>query len=104
MGIVPVNTTVSLDGFVAGPGHEMDWVFDSGFLRDEPVPEIEEVIERTGAILAGRNTHEVGRRSNRDETSGAFGGRWHGPEFVLTHRPPPDAGLARPAPPWPRDR
>ena len=27
-GKVVVNRSMSLDGFIAGPGHAMDWVFD----------------------------------------------------------------------------
>jgi dihydrofolate reductase len=90
MGIVLVNAAVSLDGFIAGPNHEMDWIFDHQFLPDEPIGAIDDVIRTTGAILTGRGSYEVGRRSERSETSSAFGGRWSGPEFVLTHRPPAD--------------
>lgn len=89
-GAVVVSTTLSLDGFMAGPNHEMDWIFDGGFLADEPSAPMEELIAATGAILAGRGSYDVGEASRRDETSAAFGGRWSGPEFVLTHRPPPD--------------
>jgi hypothetical protein len=32
MGIVLASTAISLDGFVAGPNHEIDWVFDHHFL------------------------------------------------------------------------
>jgi len=87
-GIVVVNAARSLDGCVAGPHHEMDWVFDHHFLPDERIDAIENVIASTGAILSGRGSYDVGRASARKETSSAFGGRWSGPEFVLTHRPP----------------
>jgi dihydrofolate reductase len=90
MGFVLANTAISLDGFIAGPNHEMDWVFDHHFLPEGPIDIIEEVIATTGAILSGRGSYDVGEGSNRGETSAAFGGRWSGPEFVLTHRPPPD--------------
>lgn len=97
MGLVLVNTTISLDGFVAGPRHEMDWVFDHHFLPDaEPVPAVEGVVRTTGAILTGRGSYDVGRSSTRAETSGPFGGRWSGPEFVLTHRPPEPADPSGP--------
>lgn len=94
MGIVMVNAAISLDGFIAGPNHEMDWVFDPRLRpggqgqpgqADETV---EEIIQATGAILAGRGSYDVGKSSQREETQSAFGGRWSGPEFVLTHRPP----------------
>jgi dihydrofolate reductase len=88
MGIVRVTTTLSLDGFMAGPDHEMDWVFEHA--GDIPADATKELIETTGAILAGRGSYNVGRRSTRRETSKPFGGAWEGPQFVLTHDPPDD--------------
>jgi len=41
--------TMSLDGFVAGPNHEMDWM--TGSFRPGLV---EEYVESTGAVLGGR--------------------------------------------------
>jgi dihydrofolate reductase len=78
---------MSLDGFIAGPNHEMDWVFEHGSADPEVTREL---IETTGAILAGRGSYDVGRRSTRSETSKPFGGAWSGPQFVLTHDPPED--------------
>jgi dihydrofolate reductase len=90
MGIVRVSTTLSLDGYMAGPNHEMDWVFDHA---GDASPElIRELIDTTGAILSGRGSYDVGRGSTRQETSGPFGGRWSGPQFVLMHDPPDDEG------------
>ena len=88
MGIVRVSTTMSLDGFMAGPSHEMDWVFE--YAEDASPELVQELIDTTGAILAGRGSYDVGRNSNRRETSAPFGGRWSGPQFVQTHRPPED--------------
>jgi len=88
MGIVQVQTALSLDGFMAGPEHEMDWVFEHA--GDVPAELMQEVIESTGAILAGRGSYNVGRRSTRAETRKPFGGAWSGPQFVLTHDPPDD--------------
>ena len=88
MAIVRVNTTMSLDGYIAGPGGDMDWVFEYG--DDVPGDLVQEVIDSTGAILAGRGSYDVGRRSTRRETSKPFGGRWSGPQYVLTHDPPDD--------------
>ena len=81
-GKVVVNRSMSLDGFIAGPGHTMDWVFD--FLAPDEFPEI---AAATGAMLIGRRTYEVGKRmaENRDEVTPAYDG---GAEFVLTHEPP----------------
>jgi dihydrofolate reductase len=75
---------MSLDGFIAGPGDSMDWVFES----DGPNPAVDDVIRITGAILAGRRSYDVGERDTGKPSGEAFGGAWTGPEFVLTHRPP----------------
>ena len=78
LGKVVVNRAVSLDGFIAGPDHAMDWVFE--YLRDNPFPE---VMRATGAMLVGRVTHEVAKRMSAGDTD--YDG---GPVFVLTHQPP----------------
>jgi dihydrofolate reductase len=83
-GVVQIQTTMSLDGFIAGPGDDMDWIFEHVVAGgDSP-----ELMAATGAVLAGRRTYEVGRRSTRTETSEPYGGGWTGAQFVLSHRPP----------------
>jgi dihydrofolate reductase len=86
-GQVVVNRSLSLDGFIAGPGDAMDWVFD--FLAPDAFPEI---AAATGAMLVGRRTYEVGRRMEaRGERGSAASGDQYpfsGPVCVLTHRPP----------------
>ena len=57
-GIVLWHVTMSLDGFIAGPGDAMSWVFRYAF----PEAEVEEVIRTTGAVLVGRRSYDVGRR------------------------------------------
>ena len=80
-GKVVVNRSMSLDGFTAGPGDAMDWVFD--YVRPDQFPEI---MAATGAMLCGRRTYEVGKRLVGELPGGvAYDG---GPEFVLTHEPP----------------
>jgi dihydrofolate reductase len=90
MGIVIAAATMSLDGYIAGPNDAMDWVFEyatgDAFLDEMD----EEIIRSTGAVLSGRGGYDVGRRAERSETSGLYGGLWTGPEFVLTHHPPDD--------------
>jgi len=87
--LVVVGATMSLDGFIAGPGDAMDWVFE--YVGPEFLDDMDEdIIRTTGAVLSGRGCYDVGRRGERPETSGLYGGRWHGPEFVLTHHPPDD--------------
>jgi dihydrofolate reductase len=90
-GKVVVNRSMSLDGFIAGPGDAMDWIFD--FMAPD-APVVLEIAAATGAILVGRRTHEVGKRMNADAPrDGEY--RVSGPMFVLTHEPPdpPDPGV-----------
>jgi dihydrofolate reductase len=69
--------TISLDGFVAGPNHSMDWM--TGTSR----PGLEkEYRETTGAVLGGRDGFEA-----FPEPSSTYGGGWQGPVFILTHHP-----------------
>ncbi|NNH75154.1 dihydrofolate reductase [Nocardia uniformis] len=65
-GKVLFHFTMSLDGFVAGPGHAMDWM--TGFTGRDGVEQ--EYIATTGAVLGGRD-----------------GWDWEGPIFILTHHP-----------------
>jgi len=69
--------TMSLDGFVAGPNHDMDWM--TGF-SNRPGLE-DEYTETTGAVLGGRDGWDVmpGARP--------YGEAWEGALFVLTHHP-----------------
>src|SRR5437763_4953847 len=84
-GKVVVNRAMSLDGFIAGPGHAMNWIFD--FMAPDAFPEI---AAATGAMLIGRRTYEVAKRLRHAAEVGGkeYGGGWSGPVFVLTHRPP----------------
>ena len=84
-GKVVVNRSMSLDGFIAGPGDAMKWVFD--FMAPDAFPEI---AAATGAMLIGRRTYDVGRRMRHagDRGGKEYGGGWSGPVFVLSHRPP----------------
>jgi dihydrofolate reductase len=87
MGKVVWHATMSLDGFIAGPDDAMEWAFE----YDEPAG-IDDVIASTGALLVGHNTYMVGFKEDQVEgAQEAYGGRWHGPQFVLTH----DASLPR---------
>lgn len=81
-GKVVVNRAMSLDGFIAGPGDAMDWIFD--FMAPDEFPDI---AAATGAMLIGRRTHEVGNRMEADKP-GSTDYPFSGPVFVLTHEPP----------------
>ena len=90
-GKVLYHVTMSLDGFIAGPGDAIDGVFNVP--RAEPSPVAAEVIRTTGAILAGRRLYDLGISQSGGKP---YGGAWIGPVFVLTvltHQPfekPPD--------------
>jgi dihydrofolate reductase len=87
-GKVVVNRAMSLDGFIAGPGHAMDWIFD--FMVPVPSWQVP-IAAATGAMLVGQRTVEVGERMAADKEGGAPGDEgypFYGPTFVLTHRPP----------------
>jgi dihydrofolate reductase len=83
MAKVLYHVTMSLDGFIAGPEHSMDWLFGQDFGGGE---ETRQAARSTGAAIAGRNGYEVGRKAGHE----LFGGAWSGPIFVLTNNPPTD--------------
>jgi dihydrofolate reductase len=71
--------TMSLDGFVAGPDHSMDWM--AGFSNRPDL--IDEYVETTGAVLGGRDGWDMAAGTG----SRPYGVAWEGPLFVLTHHP-----------------
>ena len=80
---------MSLDGFIAGPGDAMNWIFD--FVAPDAAW-LTETAAATGAMLIGRRTDEVGSRMEAGEERGTAsrgeGYPFSGPMFVLTHEPP----------------
>ncbi|MEU4539093.1 dihydrofolate reductase family protein [Streptosporangium sp. NPDC023825] len=90
MGTVLLNITVSLDGFVAGPGvgierpmgeggerlHE--WLFNDDADRDVDAGVHRELSASTGAVVVGRRTFDVGVGLWKDTPFPV-------PCFVLTH-------------------
>ncbi len=70
--------TMSLDGFVAGPNHEMGWMTGISFRPGL----VDEYVSTTGAVLGGRAGWDGVVGDNRP-----YGGAWDGPIFVLTHHP-----------------
>lgn len=81
------HITMSLDGFIAPRDYSAEWMFEHGSAG----PMGREVMERTGAILAGRRGYDLGMRAGAGRRA-IYGGAWHGPVFVLTHRPADSAG------------
>jgi dihydrofolate reductase len=78
------SATMSLDGFIAGPGGDMQWL--RPFLGHDPVAE--RLVPRIGALLVGARTFHGDDPNRGTDAEGAFEGSWHGPSFVLTHAPP----------------
>lgn len=70
--------TMSLDGFVAGPDHDMSWM--TGFALRPGL--VDEYVKSTGAILGGRAGWDIAVGDSRP-----YGGAWEGPIFILTHHP-----------------
>jgi dihydrofolate reductase/ribosomal protein S18 acetylase RimI-like enzyme len=86
------SATMSLDGFIAGPGGDMQW---TNGLTFEPSPTADALVDQVGCLLIGRRTF-FGDDPNRDtEAEGAFGGQYDGPAVLLTRHPPaePVAGV-----------
>ena len=83
--------TMSLDGFIAGPGGDMSWLTP----HLEEAPATGDLMSTIGALLIGRRTFAGDDPNAGTEKEGAFGGRWQGQSIVLTHDPPPE--------PWPDD-
>jgi riboflavin biosynthesis pyrimidine reductase len=78
------SATMSLDGFIAGPGGDMSWLTD----HLGPNPVADDLVARVGALLIGNRTFRGDDPNAGTDHEGAFGGLWHGPQFVLTHHPP----------------
>lgn len=79
------SATMSVDGFIAGPGGDMSWMVP--YLG--PNPTIDDVPEQIGALLVGNRTFRGDDPYKGTSAEGqAFGGAWSGPQFVLTHTPP----------------
>lgn len=83
MAKVLYSATMSLDGFIAGPGGDMSWM--KPFF--EPDEETDELAADIGALLVGNRTHRGDDPNRGTENEGAFGGTWDGPYFLLTHHP-----------------
>jgi dihydrofolate reductase len=96
MGLIRLDMTLSLDGYVAGPRDGVDAPMGAGGFRlfnwldrrDDPGPSGQVVAEAmaTRAVISGRRTYEHAGRWQGDHHDGV-------PVFVLTHdvpgEPPP---------------
>jgi dihydrofolate reductase len=80
------SATMSLDGFIAGPGGDMSWAT----AHFGPNPTVDDVIGKIGALLVGNRTFrgDDPYKGVVDKEGKPFGGGWSGPQFVLTHHAP----------------
>lgn len=79
MGSTVIHATMSLDGFIAGPHDEMDWMWEYA----GPNRVADEVIRSTGAIVTGGRLF----RLIQTEDQLPYGGITKVPVFVVTHQP-----------------
>src|SRR5438874_1756983 len=85
MGKVLYSATMSLDGFIAGPGGDMSWLTE----HLGPNPTVDALIGQIGALLVGHRTFRGDDPyKGTPEEGQPFGGGWSGPQFVLTHHAP----------------
>ncbi|MCA1824959.1 MAG: dihydrofolate reductase family protein [Frankia sp.] len=93
-GKVVVNRAMSLDGFIAGPGHTMNWGRGRPLAAFVAPEDVAEIAAATGAMLVGRRTWEVGD-SMEAADPGSVDYPFSGPMFLLSHRPldPPNPGV-----------
>ncbi len=86
MAKVLYSVSMSVDGFIAGPGGDMSWLVP--YLG--PNPMVEDLVGRIGALLVGRRTFDGDDPHRGTDKEGKFAGsdEWSGPQWVLTHRPP----------------
>ncbi|TXK34898.1 dihydrofolate reductase family protein [Nonomuraea sp. C10] len=81
------SVTMSLDGFIAGPGGDMSWLAE----HLGPNPTVDDLLPQVGSLLVGNRSFGGDDPYKDTEHEGeAFGGGWSGPQFVLTHNPPAD--------------
>ncbi|MEV4560346.1 dihydrofolate reductase family protein [Kitasatospora sp. NPDC049285] len=102
MGLVTANLAISLDGYTAGPGQDLEHPFGTGaealtaWMAESEQPGREHDAHLLAALHANTGAHIMGRhmfgpgRGAWDETwTGWWGPEppYHAPVFVLTHHP-----------------
>jgi dihydrofolate reductase len=76
------QSSMSLDGFIAGPDGDMSWLAP----HLGPNPTAHSMMQKTGALLVGDRTFGGQDPYKDTEREGEpYGGGWDGPQFVLTH-------------------
>jgi dihydrofolate reductase len=76
---------MSVDGFIAGPGGDMQWMRP---YMGGPSEVGDSLMTQTGSLLIGNRTFHGDDPNRGTEQEGAFSGQWQGQMFVLTHEPP----------------
>jgi len=102
---VIADITMSLDGYVTGPGADVDhglgdaehlhaWVFDQDPVDGEI---LEQATAASGAVVMGRRLFDVVDSPHGWTAEMGYGAQQAGtpPFFVVTHTPPDDVRLAR---------
>jgi dihydrofolate reductase len=84
---VQYQCAISLDGFLAGPGGDMQWLNDVEPVRN---PLFEDLAARVDVILCGARTYRGDDPNAGSDAEGAYGGTYDGATVVLTHHPDPD--------------
>ncbi|WP_028663346.1 dihydrofolate reductase family protein [Saccharomonospora halophila] len=85
MGTLQYQCSMSLDGFIAGPGGDMSWLAE--YLPDQAGVD-DGLVDRVGALLVGARTFRGDDPNRGTDAEGAYGGQWSGPSVVLTHHIP----------------
>src|ERR671913_161044 len=67
-----LHVAMSLDGFIAGPGHDMSWT--AGAEYDTSSQLADDVARSTGVVLAGRGWYEVAKTDEGGAEDLAEGG------------------------------
>src|SRR2546423_14918016 len=89
------SATMSLDGFIAGPGGDMSWLTP----HLGPNPMVDALIDDIGALLVGNRTFggDDPYKDDPERAGEPFGGGWGGAQFGLTHHPPATPGPGVPS-------
>jgi dihydrofolate reductase len=81
MGKVVIHATMSLDGFIAGPDDDMNWMTE--YVGPNEVAD--EVIRAVGAVVSGGRLFPLIEKHLDDNLP--YGGAVKAPVFILTHHP-----------------
>ncbi len=87
MSTVQYQCAISLDGFIAGPGGDMQWMHD---LDEVPSPIFDGLAATVDVILCGARTYRGDDPNAGTEAEGPYGGTWEGRMVVLTHHADPE--------------